>query len=60
MSRSSIRYKCNACGAITPRDALVSGSWGDRCCPTCASPNVERHRTRWEAAYATFFLYKVF
>ncbi len=53
-------YRCNACGSVTPRGQLAAGAWGDRCCPACGSPDVERHRSRSERWYAIFFLYKVY
>lgn len=53
-------YRCNGCGQITARSRLGSGDWGDRCCPACNSPDLERFRSRFEHWYAIFFLYKVY
>jgi hypothetical protein len=60
MSQSTVTYHCRACGAESTGASLVAGAWGDRCCPYCGSPDLERRRSRWEAVYATFFLYKVY
>lgn len=60
MSRATIRYRCNTCGHIVPRTELRRGAWGDPCCPACGANDVERHRTRFDQWYATFFLYKVY
>jgi ribosomal protein L37AE/L43A len=60
MSIARTPYSCRACGARHAADALARGAWGDRCCPACGSPDVERSRSRWSQIYATFFLYKVY
>jgi hypothetical protein len=53
-------YRCNQCAQISPHTSLSRGDWGDRCCPHCGSPDVERARSRFERWYAIFFLYKVY
>jgi hypothetical protein len=60
MAGTTPNYACRSCGATHTASALRRGDWGDRCCPACGSPDLERHRSRWAQIYAAFFLYKVY
>jgi ribosomal protein L37E len=60
MNNVRAHYHCRACGENLRRAELSRGAWGDLCCSSCGSPDVERVRSRWQQLYATFFLYKVY
>ena len=60
MSKRNASYRCRGCGAVARGGELSAGAWGDQCCPSCGSPDLERQRARRETLYGIFFLYKVY
>jgi hypothetical protein len=60
MRGPDIQYRCGSCGQISLRKDLPRNSWGDPACPACSSLQIERYRSRADALYSVFFMFKVY
>ena len=60
MPGPDIQFRCASCGQISLRKDLPRNAWGDPSCPACSSLQIERYRTRADALYSVFFMFKVY